>query len=195
MLWQIWQIPTKKMRMNFTNSVDVSTMKPIKKSPVEKALAAGVYMQATDSFYWTRETIYQPAILLNQTPALLSEINCEPGMITCSYMALLKSNLFYTYSYMTLFKANFFYQLGQVYGRANAGWLQVSSQYYSSIKLLASCINNGQKILTFLFLNHWFGRRVIKEIKESCNWSLNLITGEAWLVLWATATIFFSHAR
>jgi hypothetical protein len=80
-------------------------------TPVDEALADGVYMRAIDSFYWTRETFYQPAILPRQTVAPLSEISCVPGMITCSFV--------------TLLRGEFFYRLGRVYG-AGVGWLQVS---------------------------------------------------------------------
>lgn len=82
-------------------------------TPRDEALADGVYMRAVDSFYWTRETIYQAAIVPNQEAAPLTEITCVPGMIICSFL--------------TLLKADFFYKLGQVYG-AGIGWLQVSRE-------------------------------------------------------------------
>lgn len=79
-------------------------------TPTDRALADGVYMRAIDSFYWTRETIYQTAITPHQTAAALTEINCEPGMIVCSFA--------------TILKGPFFYRLGRVDG-AGFGWLQV----------------------------------------------------------------------
>jgi hypothetical protein len=79
-------------------------------TPREEALADGVYMRAVDSFYWTRESIYQAAIVPNQVAAPLTEIDCVPGMIVCTFL--------------TLLKGDFFYKLGQVYG-AGVGWLQV----------------------------------------------------------------------
>lgn len=79
-------------------------------TPIDEALADGVYMRAIDTFYWTRETIYQPAIFPLQTPAPLTEVTCEPGMKICSFV--------------TLLRGDFFYRLGRVYG-AGVGWLQV----------------------------------------------------------------------
>jgi len=69
-------------------------------TPTKEALDNEVYMRAIDSFSWTRETIYQAAIIPNQEAAPLTEINCVPGMVICSFI--------------TLLKADFFYKLGQV---------------------------------------------------------------------------------
>jgi hypothetical protein len=82
-------------------------------TPTDDALKAGVYMRAIDSFYWTRETIFQTAIRPHQTAASLTMIECEPGMRVCAFS--------------TLLKASFFYKRGRVDG-AGIGWLQVCEQ-------------------------------------------------------------------
>ena len=111
-------------------------------TPQKEALADGVYMRAVDSFSWTRETIYQAAIVPNQEPAPLTEINCEPGMIICSFI--------------TLLKADFFYKLGDVYG-AGIGWLQVrrerripcrSAVELNSSFLTSKCRNSLAEVTT-----------------------------------------------
>jgi hypothetical protein len=79
-------------------------------TPTADALKAGVYMRAIDSFSWTRQDIYQPAILPPAKPAALTEVECEPGMEICAFE--------------TLFKAAFFYKLGRIDGMG-IGWLQV----------------------------------------------------------------------
>jgi hypothetical protein len=71
-------------------------------------------MRAIDSFYWTRETIYQTAIIPHQTAAPLTLIECEPGMTVCAFT--------------TLLRASFFYKRGRVDG-AGIGWLQVCEQW------------------------------------------------------------------
>ena len=67
-------------------------------------------MRAIDSFSWTRQDIYQPAVLAHAEPAPLTEVECEPGMEICAFE--------------TLFKAAFFFKLGSVDG-LGIGWLQV----------------------------------------------------------------------
>jgi hypothetical protein len=79
-------------------------------TPTAESLQAGVYMRAIDSFSWTRQDIYQPAIFPHAEPAPLTEVECEPGMEICAFE--------------TLFKAAFFYKLGRVDGMG-IGWLQV----------------------------------------------------------------------
>jgi hypothetical protein len=82
-------------------------------TPNDEARRDGVYMRAIDSFYWTRETIYQTAIIPHQTAAPLTLIECEPGMTVCAFT--------------TLLRASFFYIRGRVDG-AGIGWMQVCEQ-------------------------------------------------------------------
>jgi hypothetical protein len=79
-------------------------------TPDDEARAAGIYMRAIDSFVWARETIYQTAIYSHEQAAPLTAIDCEPGMLICSFK--------------TLLKAAFYYTEGFVDG-AGIGWLQV----------------------------------------------------------------------
>jgi hypothetical protein len=79
-------------------------------TPREDAVAGGIFMRAIDNFYWTRESIYQPAITPHQQAAPLTRIECEPGMLVCAFE--------------TLLRAAFFYRPGRVDGYG-IGWLQV----------------------------------------------------------------------
>lgn len=96
-----------------TNPIPIyqGTLTKVCVTPTDDALASGVYMHAIDSFYWTRETIYQSAINPHQAAQPLTQVSCEPGMKVCSFV--------------TMLKADFFYRLGRVVG-AGVGWLQVS---------------------------------------------------------------------
>jgi hypothetical protein len=84
-------------------------------TPNEEARADGIYMRAIDSFYWTRETIYQTAMTPHQRAAPLTDIECVPGVIICAFT--------------TILKAAFFYKLGRVDG-AGIGWLQVRTNCF-----------------------------------------------------------------
>jgi hypothetical protein len=79
-------------------------------TPNAEAQADGVYMRAIDSFYWTRDTIFQTAINPRQNAAPLTEIECVPGMLICAFT--------------TILRAGFFFKRGRV-GGAGIGWLQV----------------------------------------------------------------------
>lgn len=79
-------------------------------TPNDEARAAGIYMRAIDSFVWSRQNIAQTAIYTHQQAAQLTEIDCEPAMLVCSFKTLLKSAFYYTE--------------GTVDG-AGVGWLQV----------------------------------------------------------------------
>ncbi len=102
-------------------------------TPTEEALANGVFMHSIDSFFWTRETIYQASILPNQAVEPFAKVNCEPGMKVCSFVTLLKSD--------------FFYRLGRVVG-AGVGWLQVSG----SCNLCPKKIHGGGNPIPHCFL-------------------------------------------
>ena len=87
-------------------------------TPNDYSLQNGVYMRAIDSFYWTRDTIYQPAIYPHESQATLTQIYCEPGLIICAFE--------------TLLKAAFFYSPGIVDG-SGVGWLQVRCFFFLSL--------------------------------------------------------------
>ena len=88
-------------------------------TPNSRALQDNIYMHSIDSFYWTRESIYQPAIVPspNQVAAssLTFNIQCLPGMTICTFQTILKNS--------------FFYKLGDVVGYG-IGWLQYGKNGY-----------------------------------------------------------------
>jgi len=85
-------------------------------TPNAEARADGVYMRAIDSFYWTRDTIFQTAITPHQVAAPLTEIECVPGMRICAFT--------------TMLRADFFFKRGRV-GGAGFGWLQFGRGDYT----------------------------------------------------------------
>eukprot|EP00980_Cylindrotheca_fusiformis_P028946 scaffold22680_cov107-Cylindrotheca_fusiformis.AAC.15 len=65
-------------------------------TPDERARDAGMYMRAIDSFVWSRETISQTAIFSHQKAALMTDVDCVPGMLICSFKTILKMPFYYT---------------------------------------------------------------------------------------------------
>ena len=106
-------------------------------TPDAEARAAGVYMRAIDSFYWTRDTIYQTAIFSHQEAAPLTEIECEAGMLVCAFT--------------TILKAKFFFKRGIVDG-AGIGWLQVRPRIERGSKIDFFSLPKSQKYNGFKYL-------------------------------------------